>query len=457
MSDASLISDRVAPHSIRYSQMTPLSFEGKQSTKYFYTSNQSSYQPGAVIRIPISSGNAFLDGGNSFLKMTFTNNNGDAAGIYTFANSFHSLVDRVRVLSSGGQELENIMQYNHLHGCLSDLLLSPEKRMTRLQEGYGTVGTPTFVVPVVGGAANPAHTDVELGIAAALATLKTTSPLQVGCDEVKVAQNGSVTIYLPLELSQLVGANKKLLPLFLTGELTLEITLAQQPCALAVANAQAFTVSNVMYCASMVEFTGAVNSSLTAMCAQSGLFLHATCWSNQVMSLAAGVGQWVNAERLKSVKSVLIAFTRPLTGAVNERITNRITNTLTSLQLKIGSDFYPTQPISAVAAAPGDCGHYLNETYKALGVYNDAQHSGMVNVYNFASSVASASAVGRAVYGIDLDAVRGDVESGINTIISNPMTFIAQGTGLAACDVRTFLYHDCIFQIRPDGQFVAVR
>ena len=448
------MSDRVAPHVIRYSQMTPLAFEGKQLAKFFFPTNQSTYTQNAnIIRILISSGSAFLDGGNSYLKATYTNT---STATQTFSNSFHSLIDRLRVVSASGMEVENILSYNHLHGCLSDLLLSPELRLTRAQEGYGHVPAPTVGTAMA--TADNTAVNIIAGVTASLASIVTVDPYRLGCNEITLAPNAVCNIYIPLELSQLVGANKKLIPLFLTGELQLEITLAAYPCASSdVTKAMTYSVSNVVYVGSMVEFSGSVNSALTQMTASSGLFLHSTCWSNQTVSLAAGQSSFVNSERLKSVKSILLGFTN--TAVANgSRVTNRVHNGIQSLQIKIGSDYYPQQPIVADSTNALACGWYLNETFKALSVYNDVTHSGLVNIYNFATSTAaSAVQVGRAVYGVDCDAFgKSDVESGVNTILSNPITVLMTGSA-GSCDAHSYLLYDAIHQIKSDGSFVVVK
>ena len=460
-SEASFLSERVAPPMIRYSNMTPLSFQGNQQLKHFFPSNQSTYsQSNNIIRIAISSSSAFLDGGNSYLKLDFQNNNATANTTYTFSNSYHSLIERVRIVASSGAQIEDIMYYNQLHAYLSDVLLSSEKRQTRLQEGYSQAIVGNAVVastPFVSG--DNIIANITAGITASLNSLTSTityDPTSVGCSEMSVAQTTSTTVYIPLELSQLVGSNKKLLPLFLTGELQLEITLAARPCMVSsITSPLTFEVSNVSYCSSMVEFSGGVNQALTAMVQQGGLHLHSTCWSNQKVTLTANQRSFVNSERLKSVKSILIGFTDDNLVQVNKRVTNRQTNEVTSLQIKIGSDYYPPQPIKATSTNPKSCGFYLNEVYKALGVYNDSNHSSMVNIYNFSDSTQALRKVGRAVYGFDLDSFgKSDVESGISTIISNPITVEMEGSAgnLAAL---TYLLYDCIFSITPDGQFIC--
>lgn len=451
----SLLSERVAPHMIRYSNMTPLSFEGKQVLKQFFPTNQSTYnQDNNVIRIPISSGTAFLDGGNSYLRLQFQNTNATADTDYIFANSFHSLIDRIRVISAGGQELEHVPNYAHLHACLSDLLLSQEKRHARLQEGYGSGGGFRFTA-----VAGVLDADAING---GLATLRV-NPASLGTREMVVAKDGSTQVYIPLELSQLVGSNKKLIPLFLSGELTLEITLSARPCAVSkVTTPLTYSVSNVAYNASMVEFSGAVNGALTQMVADSGLYLHGTCWSSQKVTLAANQSSWVNSERLKSVKSVLVSFADDLNApVVNQRMTTRTTNGVAALQLKIGSDYLPPQPLRANSDSRTECGLYINEAYKALNVYNNPDHAGVVNIDNFCQApytvaggarVYALDAVNRAVFGIDLDAVRGDVESGVSTIINNPMTIMMEGSK-GNCSAFSHLLYDCLFVIGQDGSF----
>ena len=163
------------------------------------------------------------------------------------------MIDRLRIVSSSGQELEYILQYNHLHAAMSDLLLSPEKRLTRLQEGYSqTAPADTAVASTVAMAsADNVAANIIAGVNASLAGLRAANPIDLatlGCYEMTVAKDGIVEVYIPLELSQLVGDNKKLLPLFLTGELTLEITLAQHPCLVSsVTTPDVYELANVAY------------------------------------------------------------------------------------------------------------------------------------------------------------------------------------------------------------------
>jgi len=100
---------------------------------------------------------------------------------------------------------------------------------------------------------------------------------------------------------------------------------------------------------------------------------------------------------------------------------------------------------------------FLCEAFKAVGEYGNNTHSSMVNLFNFnADVVASAGSVGRAIYGLDVDAFgRSDTESGINTIRNNPITIITQSAVAYATPLNVYniLFHDIVLAVTPDGQF----
>ena len=162
---------------------------------------------------------------------------------------------------------------------------------------------------------------------------------------------------------------------------------------------------------------------------------------------------------------------------------------ITQCQLKIGSIYAPPQQVSAPTANSKGVGEFLAETYKAIGEYANNWHSGLINIYNFNADVphttvagdgqaaaASANAagpaqVGRALYGLDLDAFgKSDVESGINTILNNPITIQITSSSAytnapvaaanaaqvaASLNAINMLLHDIVFSITPDGAFTA--
>ena len=468
---------RQAPHQIKYSQLTPLAFNAKSSKRVFYTSNQSTYsQSNNVIRIPISSGTSFLDGPNSFLKFDYIVKEN---ATHQFSNSAHSLIYRLRVISdSSGMDLENILYYGHTHCMISDLTLSPPERASRLEQGYGTNGfIPQAAANVV--ADTTAKVANMVNQVANCRTTKTQSPY-LGCDELAMAQNIAQSVCLPLDLSCILGpAQKKFLPLFLSGGLTLEITLDPYGVNSSLNSAPIFDIANVQFHAQMIDFDASVNVALTAMVDTAGLYMHGVTWTNVLTQIAGDVRNWIVSERLKSVKSIFFSFNDPRGQTVPYfRPTNRVTNKLTSFQMKIGSEYYPNQRVMGAANLPTGNGEFIVEAYKAISEYGNVYHSSLCNIFNFAQDVSPAvivagipadfggisdeqfyrNAVGRSIYGLDVDAFgRSDTESGISTIMNNPISINFEQSGAygSVLNVFTYLLHDAVFVIEKNGKFTV--
>ena len=64
---------------------------------------------------------------------------------------------------------------------------------------------------------------------------------------------------------------------------------------------------------------------------------------------------------------------------------------------------------------------------------------------------------GRAVFGLDLDAfTKQNIESGVNTILDNPLTLMTTHTGPEValnCDI--YLLHDIILVLQSNGEFLV--
>jgi len=483
MSDNLYLNDRVAPHSIRYSQMTPLAFAAHSQKKIFFTSNQSTYSnTQTVIRIPISSATDMLDGPNSYLKFDYVNN--DAAGggsIHTCANSINSLFYRVRVISDKGGDMENILYYGVNHAAMADCLLDVNKRLTRAEQGFGAWGTsfqaapvvPIYTVATTAIAANTvvaiqaAVTELETAINASCAARTNTTPLassSLGCDEVSIAAGNTQTFCVPLDLSCLLGGGqRKMLPLFLTGGFTLEITLDPLGIMTNKDTQPLFTVQNVQYMAQCVTFDASVNQALTAMTLQSGLMLAGQSWTNVLSTVAPGTGfNWIISERLRSLKSIFFLFQDPAKlGVKNVRSSARYSNAVSQYQMKAGSMYLPAQQIKASngVTSVGNA-EFLVETFKAVGEYGNSTHSSLLNIYNFGADVNTAGTVGRALYGLDVDCFgRSDCESGISTIMNNPITISGNSTTAYAnaLNAYTLLYHDVVFAVTPTGELNLIK
>ena len=462
-------SDRVLPSHIRYSNLTPIAMKARQRPVIFTTSNQSTYtQQNSLMRIPLSSSVAFEDGTNTFLKFEYTN---DTAAPQRFSNSAHSLIRHFRVIASQGIDLENIRDYWQVHAGMADLLLSPENRYVRQEQGYGSQKIPAagaFTAYTALGATT-AELTAEAGklravLSAALAN-------QQCVNELDVPAGATVTICLPLELSASLGsAQKKLLPLFLMGELTIEIEL--NPYAVfntgaagAVAAGAApitFKVQNVELHTSLIEFDGSVNMALTQMVASSGLYLHGCTWTTQFQSLAASHNTITCNEKLRSLKSLYFGFVpNGLDNAA--RRTCRHNNWIKDYQIKIGSEMLPSYSVRGFSNEPTKNGEFVVELLKSASEYSNSMHTGLINCDSFANNDNTISSVGRSLYGCNTDAFdKQDLESGISTIENSPITVkfdqsIPVGSVAIVQDGYVMMYHDIIWSLSPSGQLAVSR
>ena len=473
MSIFSDINARQLPKMMKYSELTPLGVASSAKKIKFFPAGSQEFGPANnIIRIPISSGSCFLDGSMTSLKFTYVNQDPTATNHACVDGSASSFFHRMRLSSaSSNADLEDIRFYGQLHSCLSDMAMSLPQRFSKLHEGYGSGGY----------------------LKADVANFSDS----IGFDEPSIQSSVAVshpyTFTIPI-LSSLIGINStKYLPLFLTGQLTLEIELAPYPTycigtdavAAVVAPFRAavvavgvvdsppvYKIMNVELHTQLIEFNSDINNSLKELCFKpneelgpggvplpNGLFLHCHQWSSyQQSNLANGAYSMVISERLKSVKSVLVSFSKNRTNQT--RNLGRYTGNIQSLQFKIGSGYYPDQPITGNSDDKATNAEYLIELFKAMGHYSDSQHASLINSDNFTSDRNNQFYIGRALYGIDLDgfsATNGQIESGVNMILNNPMTISTSNTApaggaLVPNTMTAHLLHDVLIRISNDGK-----
>ena len=480
MDPSLLVDNKVAPYAIKYSSLQPLSFNSKPVPVIFATSNQSTYtQSNNLVKIPVSSATAFLDGTTSFLKFKYTNM--DATRTQRFCHSAHSIIQNLRVLTRGSEPLENIQEYDKLHSLVSDLLLSPENRLVRTQEGYGTNATPIIDAPVVA-VAVPTKAEFDTQIANLYAGLTNHGKASLKCvNELELAPNGnpgdSTTICIPIELSATVGsAQEKLLPLWMMGEIVIELQL-NKDCVFNVAGADAditaptFQVSEVEFHGQLVEFESSVNQALVAMASGAaggpalGIHLHGCTWTNSMVQLAAGQGTITCNERLRSLKSLFVSFIH--NGLpYNRRKTARNNNAISNIQYKFGSQYLPSYPISGVSTDPNQNGEHVVELLKACSEYGNSMHTGLINTESFSfneptpaavaaggvGSVYNPNACSRSAFGIDCEPFgKEKIECGLNTTINTPLNVQWSSSIRVIQNAYLFLHHDVVWNILPNG------
>ena len=439
--DLTSLDAQQAPYHIKYSQLQPLGLSAYASKVAFYPQNAGTFNNtnNNVIRIPISSQTSFLDGALSYLKVKVVATPG-AGRTARLDNSAHSLFKSIRIISKSGSDLEYLREYAQLHAMLSDIQLSTDERLTRSAfEGYGYNGV--LRGPVLAGA----------GIVAGQLAIPAITGTSLGTDEVVMANNGTATFCLPLLSSILGSAAQKYWPLFLSGDLMLELvlnpnaTFSDDPAGL-----RTFNITECVYHGHLVRFDGVINETLKAMMKQTGLFISGHSWSSHYNALAGGVSNILVTEKLKSIKSIFFHFNGTPADST-ERSLARNNASLTSFKLKIGSEYYPNQSVSGDATSATNNAEFIAELYKAIGEWNNNAHTSIINAINFASNDDTVASCGRAVYGLDVDAFgRAALESGVNSVL-NPITVEFTPSLVAPLNSYVHLLFDQIYIIRDDG------
>lgn len=165
----------------------------------------------------------------------------------------------------------------------------------------------------------------------------------------------------------------------------------------------------------------------------------------------------------------------------------RLSMAITSMQLKVGTNYYPQQPIignggtNIGAINNNEFVKYLN---KAFGKHCGAGSGGVVNQHNFAINCREADptstatmfttdkqmnyfmenrVIGKAVYAIPLDALNYEQKggSGIDTTFTKPfeilLTYDNAKVFTRSVTMHTWFHHDYMLYIGPNGIMVMGR
>ena len=461
------INARQLPKMMKYSELTPLGISCSAKKIRYFPIGGNNYGPGNnIVRIALSSSSAFLDPSLTCLKFKYTNTHAGETSLLD--GSAHSFISRIRITSqSSNQDLEDIRHYNQLHALLSDATMGLNTRFTKSYEGYGYGGflqkgrSPVVAQVASANGAVAKQDEIKEDLTGSTAE-------SMGFNEPTFGAGTGGTFCIPL-ISSLIGTSaKKYLPLFLTGQIMLEIEI--NPFATYCVNdvAPKFIISDIELQCQMVEFNSDINNSLKTLCFQthepdaqgnidpSGLYLHCHQWSSYLSSSIAGLAaqSMMISERLKSVKSVLVHFNKKRTNQT--RAMARYNSLVKDFQIKIGSSYYPDQAIVA-GVTKSTNSDYLTELYKSLGCYTDINHNSIINSENFESAENGATKIGRSAFGLDLDgfsvSADNNIESGVNCILNNPMIITMNTSGPALeCDMYVHLLHDALIKIGGDGR-----
>jgi hypothetical protein len=234
-----------------------------------------------------------------------------------------------------------------------------------------------------------------------------------------------------------------------------------------------FVITKFEIVAEMLFFDQKVDSLIqNQLSSNEGVIFHTESWMlgpiTSLGPLSTPSGNYQLNMGFESLKKILVTFL-PSNPQPFQRKLHRISNAVTSLQLRIGMDLYPTYPIKGHSGTSGavptiysyeNNNEYLIALYKAFGKWNNVLEDCSINNVNFAVNsrttisgetqlVTNAATLpaqilpaqkvtgalsmfynniekGKAVYAVDLEGLGDDegVISGLNTTVNKPLEII---------------------------------
>tara|TARA_R110002126_G_scaffold1266_1_gene7313 strand:- start:141 stop:1781 length:1641 start_codon:yes stop_codon:yes gene_type:complete len=295
--------EAVLPQSINYLDTLPKAIPSERKRRNFFAANGTQYRPGQTIIIEVSDSRAFLDTQNSFLRFTLTNQsaatnfNCEFGGGYACIRNF-----RVR---QAGNTIMNIQEYSRLYNAI----IGP----VTAGRNWKSVNSATQNVPAYGNRL----TAIGANTPNAPAIVAEADGALFAASNVTSLGNPLLTPGLTLEYCvPLFGglfSQSKLLPLPLLNQpIQLEFDL-HDAVQFGIYDVEPVVtdmlISNVRYCAEMVEVPRDVLGFLASQQAAHGgsLVIATSSYEYQRANLAAGAtGQQVLEipSRKKSIKSI---------------------------------------------------------------------------------------------------------------------------------------------------------
>ncbi len=427
------------PSSMRYALGNADAIPSSTTERMFAANNGNSFSPTTTneIRIPVQSGEGFLDTAKHYLFFTITNNGTTAAS--RLDGDISSIINQVRI-ESQGVELERLDDYAYYHNLHSLWNASYTDRELR----NGKAGGPT---PAVDGAT----TGFELAAAA------------VG------------NFCVQLDSGFLMGHHKKALPMGM-AEFTIVIRLNTAAVALvahANAAAHAYTITNPrFYCpVYKIEDMNVLNQ-YKMLASQRGI-----SWSGDTNKLymgslttAAGKQTIQINDRSLSLKG-LITGKRPSASYQNVRAYTNSASNLTGIdqyQYQIAGLNYPQVPVDIVIAdAATNIGRAYDQCLKTFAAPGFAHSEPLVNRAKFTKADPGASvalgegtAAGQGVVCIDLRRFDDERLSyvGLNTAknASPNILEITAGTGMVSSTTNTYAICEAEYTMSSNGSLSVV-
>jgi len=484
------------PLGLRYNLGVQDAIPAERTTRRFQSENPSTFSPtNNVVRIPVNSEN-FLDLRNAVLGFDLKNTT--ATDTQWLDGGASCIIQRLRVLSNSGRELERIEQYNLL-SCVLDQYAGSKTSMVAddLLKGAARYldETPYFAeVDSTAGTGERTASAYESGIAikgtstvpadaTATLQLKLSGTGGIGYDQKQACQLATgITRHFefPLRASGWFNsATGKLLPP--RSGFVLELTLcpaAQAFCRVSGSATQDYQATNfILSTPAVMVKDPQFNMAMESRMAQ-GLSWSSTSYQHHVNTTASGAGPDVLqiAARCKELKGLMtvMRFQSKLGSADQFQNSRRSIQPISQYQYQVGSQNYPPNQIklstslnptgtaagsriSIPATADLNISEAYSEVQRLFG--NLGVQSGATCIIGAEPYAQSENNNGAGLIAVDLSSFSdGSVMSGIDTqtnalpvSLEILKTLVVNGT----LQLDTYAVHSVRYIRSPDGELMA--
>ena len=467
--DAVVNTDRTIPSNLRFSNLTPMGLVSIAKKFIFRPTNQNTFsESNNVIQIPIASSTSVID--PQLVLQQFDIKNDEALAVPASAsaadvaaanlanynntmqidNCIDVIIAGFRLFSrNGGVDAETLRYYNQLIAILYDTEFNVWKRQNlKTIQGFGDASSSYEVD-------EKSKVSFNSG--------------KLGTKELVIGPGETHTFCIPF-LSSLLGLlQTKYFLTPLMGQCDLEIILNPNfyiNTAGSPSKKLKWTLSNwEMHC-QLISFQDPIIERLKAVAATTGIYIHGQQWSGYQQAISANTNTIVISERLRSVNNVLLTFAVDRGDNYQRRQQSRITNNLRSLQLKIGDNYYPTQPIKGDASDPRKNSEFLCEYYKSMCLLHNVNNTGIIDGYNYAlndEKTFTADVSGKFVAGVEIASFskpENPIECGVDLGANGPLNILISSEGGAGgknCYAYVFMNYDVVYSILQDGRFVVAK
>jgi hypothetical protein len=426
------------PLGVRYNIGIVQGVAGSRNLIKFQAENPSTFTGtnNNVVRIPVSSG-SFLDLKNAVLGCTFTNKSGQVA---TLDGSVACIIQRLRILSVQGNEIERLDQYGQLHSILDQYSGSLSSLISNCAMDGGarrissSVKQPSLAVAASSSALLSDGTSFSTGAIGGSITIA--NPLggkgymQEEADSLE--NNVSRSYQMGLKAGFFNPSTAKMLPP--NVGFVLEITLASASSCITTSATAGYEATNFILSVPSVNIldAGAMNRLNERL--SRGVSYKCVSFNHHVNTLTNGAGpaSLQIGERSLVLKGLISVF-RPqadLSDSTKFKLSKRTIQHLEHYQYQIGSAQYPVNQVQIKTdtstsfttsttrlGLSSDSTMNISEAYteclRVFGGLNANMGSCVVGPEEFAQSTLNN---GCGLVAVDLMSYSdGSVSSGINT------------------------------------------